>query len=274
MTKQFSDPQWLRDKQYKDASNLEKRVALHQRFSTNPQGWHQWVFSRLRIPDGARVLEVGCGPGLLWAENSSMVSNAWWITLSDFSPGMVGEAQARLVSHASFSFLSCDAQMIPFSAEQFDAVIANHMLYHVPAVENALQEISRVLKPAGVLYATTNGEEHLMQMAEWVRRAARQALSERGNVFPRHMKNFSLQSGWRKLERYFRDVQMERYPDSLRVTDPEAIVSFVSSSSVFRLSNDGLDRLRSMLDDEMDSNGALTITKDPGMFIARKPHGT
>ena len=40
----FTDQNYLKTDQYKDSSNLDARVAIHQRFSTNPYGWFNWVF--------------------------------------------------------------------------------------------------------------------------------------------------------------------------------------------------------------------------------------
>ena len=34
--------------QYRDASNLNARIELHKRFSTNAYGWHPWVLTTLR----------------------------------------------------------------------------------------------------------------------------------------------------------------------------------------------------------------------------------
>jgi hypothetical protein len=55
--------EYLLQRQYSDASNLQARIALHQRFSTNPQGLPIWFMEHLRVPEDGRILEVGCGPG-------------------------------------------------------------------------------------------------------------------------------------------------------------------------------------------------------------------
>src|SRR5512138_1329879 len=172
MLTKFTDQQYLNTDQYKDSSNLNAREEIHRRFSTNPYGWFNWVFDiLLKLPANTKILELGCGPAYLWRECSSRIPADWDITLSDLSPGMVDAAWKNLVvTGRAFQFKEIDAQEIPFADETFDAVIANHMLYHVPDRGKALSEIRRVLKTGGRFFATTVGENHMMQMMDWYAR--------------------------------------------------------------------------------------------------------
>ena len=169
----FTDQQYLKTDQYRDSTNLDARVAIHQRFSTNPYGWFRWVFDTLlKLPENAKILELGCGPGYLWKENVNRIPAGWNITLSDLSSGMVDAAWRNLVvTGRTFQFKEIDAQSIPFEEETFDAVIANHMLYHVPDRPKAIAGIQRVLKPDGHLFATTIGQNHLNEITDWIRQA-------------------------------------------------------------------------------------------------------
>jgi ubiquinone/menaquinone biosynthesis C-methylase UbiE len=161
----ISDQTYLLNDQYKDATNLDARVRLHRLFSTNKYGWHRWCFDHYLLPAQARVLEIGCGPAHLWTTNLDRVPPGWHITLSDFSSGMLEQAQQNLGSHAAaFQFQIIDAQQIPFKSDVFDAVIANHMLYHVPDRLKALSEMRRVLKPGSIVYLATNGWSHLRRL--------------------------------------------------------------------------------------------------------------
>ena len=165
----FTDQEYLKTDQYKDSSNLDARVEIHKRFSTNPYGWFNWVFDTLlKIPANATILELGSGPAYLWKECSNRIPTGWDITLSDLSSGMVDAAWRNLVvTGRNFKFKEIDAQSIPFEDETFDAVIANFMLYHVPDRPQAIAEIKRVLKPGGHLIAATVGDHHLQEMMEF-----------------------------------------------------------------------------------------------------------
>ncbi|MDQ2902334.1 MAG: hypothetical protein M3Y81_02115 [Chloroflexota bacterium] len=93
--------QYLLDKQYNTSANLTARIQLHERFSTNPTDWYRWVFDQLAIPPGSRVLELGTGSGQLWLHNLDRIPTSWDITLSDFSSGMLHDAQKKLGAYAS-----------------------------------------------------------------------------------------------------------------------------------------------------------------------------
>ena len=163
---QLTDEQkYLLEHQYHNASNLNARIYLNEHFSTNPYSWQRWVFDQLHVPAHGRVLELGSGSAALWLQNSERIPENWDITLSDFAPGMLLEAEEKLSElQRPFAFQSIDIQSIPFENEQFNAVIANFMLHHVPDRERAFAEVCRVLKPDGHFYTATMGQ---MDKHEW-----------------------------------------------------------------------------------------------------------
>src|SRR5512143_1896630 len=117
----ITDQTYLLKDQYKDASNLDARVQLHRLFSTNTYGWQQWCFDHYALPADAHLLEIGCGPAHLWTTNLDRVPPGWRITLSDFSSGMLEQAQQNLQNAPQFKFEIVDAQSIPFEDKTFDA---------------------------------------------------------------------------------------------------------------------------------------------------------
>ncbi len=255
---------YLQDTQYRDASNLDARAQLHARFSVNKQGWHPWVFQQLEIPSPAVILELGCGPGWLWAENLSRIDDGWEIFLSDLSRGMLGTARERLADGAArFRFCAADAQAIPFAADTFDAVVANHMLYHVPDRHAAFAEIQRVLKPGGRLYAATNGKGHLVELDDLLKQAGIETAfgPERG---------FRLEDGEAQLAPWFTDIRMIRYPDALQVTEVEPLVAYARSMRRPGDQGETLARFARVVAGRIAASGTLRIGKDSGLFVARR----
>jgi SAM-dependent methyltransferase len=217
-------PKNLTQNQYKDSSNLDARIALHQKFSTNPQGWPNWVFDQLlQLPDNANILELGCGSGVLWKEAAKRIPAGWTITLSDLSDGMLDSAWRNLViTGRGFKFEKIDAQFIPYADGTFDAVIANHMLYHVPDRRRMLKEVRRVLKDDGILFASTLGNNHMREMWD---------LLERAGSVNRYIviSAFTLENGKEQMQEFFPHVKLSHYLDNLRVTDISAMMAYIRS---------------------------------------------
>ena len=263
----LTDHQYLKTDQYKDPTNLNARLTIHERFSTNPYGWFQWVFDvLLKFPVDARILELGCGPGYLWKENISRIPIEWSITLSDFSAGMLDAAWRNLVvAGRAFQFKEIDAQSIPFEDETFDAVIANHMLYHVPDRAKAIAEIRRVLKPGGHLIAATTGGKHMHEITDWFRQV------HIDNIWESFVIPFTLENGREQLEHHFSQVAVSRYEDNLYVTEVAPLIAYMLSGvRVKELSEDELLRLQQNLEKELQEKGRIFITKDSGLFEAVK----
>ncbi len=257
------DQDYLLNEQYKDASNLNARIALHQRFSTNTENWYHWLFDHFNIPVGGHILELGSGSALLWKENLERIPADWQIRLSDLLAGMLGEASKNVGGATAFTSEVVDAQAIPFDAETFDAVIANHMLYHVPDQARALAEIRRVLKPGGRFYAATNGEGHLREIDGFIMKVAPAAAD--GSI----ASSFTLENGSELLSQQFSHVELYRFEDSLRITEVEPLIAYIRSTRVgASLVNDQWDELRSLLEQEMARHGAIFVTKSTGLFEA------
>ena len=257
---------YLRDIQYRDGRNVGARIDLHERFSVNPQGWHRWLFEQMTIAPSSHVLELGCGPASLWAKNRDRIDSTWDVTLSDFSPGMV-ETSRRALSGVSgqFRFACIDAQAIPYDDAYFDVVIANHMLYHVPDRERAFGEIRRVLRPGGTLYAATNGHAHLRELDE----LAAEVGYDREMILSAI--EFGLETGLPQLQRLFAGVRVSRYEDALVVTESEPLTAYIASmSTAASFDAATLATLRAQIESAIEAEGAFRITKDAGLFTARR----
>jgi ubiquinone/menaquinone biosynthesis C-methylase UbiE len=177
---------------------------------------------------------------------------------------MVDTAWRNLVvTGRTFQFKEIDAQSIPFDDETFDAVIANHMLYHVPDRPKAIGEIHRVLTASGHLFATTIGKDHLKELAVWFRRA--------NDTFESFGSPFTLENGSDQLKPFFSQVTVSRYSDNLQVTEVEPLIAYIRSSiHVSEVSEEELVQLEVDLKKELKEKGKIFITKDSGLFEAIK----
>jgi DNA-binding transcriptional MerR regulator len=259
--------EWV--KQFKDSSNLNKRISLHDKFSTNKYGWHRWVFDRIKFFKGARILELGCGDGSLWAKNIDRIPQDCEIILSDISSGMLEDARKKLGEHSEhFSFKVLDAQNICIEDAQFDIVIGNHLLYYVNR-RKACNEIKRVLKPKGYFYTSTLSMNHLIEIAdiakEFDKRINLSQVSTAGE--------FGLENGMQQLEEWFGDISLHKYEDSLLVDEAKPLADFVLSApgvSELVSTEARIEELREVFSKRISSNKNIFVTKESGIFEARK----
>jgi 2-polyprenyl-6-hydroxyphenyl methylase / 3-demethylubiquinone-9 3-methyltransferase len=113
----------------------------------------QFIGARVALA-GSRVLDVGCGGGLL-AEALARAGAS--VTGIDLAPGMI--EVARL--HAAESALAIDyrvaaAQDVARATPQgFDVVTCMEMLEHVPEPAAMTATLARLLRPGGALFVST-----------------------------------------------------------------------------------------------------------------------
>ena len=244
--------------QYAQAGGLNTRISLHDKYSENKQPFGDWILAHYDIPRGSRVLELGCGTGVMWRGHLDLVEGSE-LVLSDFSEAMLNAARQNLGEQPNVRYTQIDIQDIPFPDRSFDAVIATMMLYHVPDLEKALREARRVLKPGGRFYCATFGERghnwHIARMLE-----SQGVRWETGAPF-------TLQNGAARLAGHFSHVQRFDREDALRVTDPGDLADYVLSCvGIAGLEGMTRQRLIDLFESHM-ADGALRLPKEYGMFV-------
>jgi ubiquinone/menaquinone biosynthesis C-methylase UbiE len=265
----FTDQDYLRSDQYRDDTNLNARLYLHQRFSTNPTDWMTWLFDQLDFNPGCRVLEIGCGAGTLWVKNLSRIPATWTVILSDLSAGMVSKSQESLGKvDFRFKFIVIDAQKLPFPAKYFDGVIANHVLFHMPYLEEALVEIHRVLRDGGRLHTSTIGKNHHGELHELLARYSGKNYSNKAE----NPSVFTLQNGAEQLSGFFSEVKLHRHEDSLQVTEVEPLIAYVQSmmteDSATATDADREKEFAKYVQNEISLHQKIIINKEQGSFTA------
>jgi ubiquinone/menaquinone biosynthesis C-methylase UbiE len=211
--------------QYKNSSKLQARANLHIKYGSG-EPWWPFVARTAALPAGAAVLDLGCGPGWMWDGGQADFPPGLKLTLADISQGMVDEALARVQKIERYSSVEgqvADASALPFADGSFDAVLACHMLYHVPDPRKALDEIGRVLKPGGIAAVTTNDSDNLGLMYELGARAFGGTAGDPSGAA------FDLGTANELMRERFEDVTVTYCPGGLAVTEGEALVDALTS---------------------------------------------
>lgn len=105
-----------------------------------------------RAPGGARVLEIGCGPGRLSIRLAR--EHGLDVTGLDLDPAMIERARSNadgslIANGRRPSFLVGDVASLSFADASFDLVVSTLSMHHWADPSAALTEIGRVLRPAG-----------------------------------------------------------------------------------------------------------------------------
>jgi SAM-dependent methyltransferase len=257
--------------QYNDAEVLNDRYRLYREYS-DINRFH-WLFDHLDLSDQSRILDVGCGNGLLWRENQNRIPNSCRLTMIDLSQAMVRDARRSLAPlFPDIQWGVADIRHLPFAEAFFDAVIANNMLYHVkPGRSVALEEIRRVLKPGGSFYAGAHGLGHFQALTELVRDFRNRRFWSRclRRRQPKLSSNgFHLDNGREQLEPWFASVQLVRNAGTLVVPSAEPLVAYVRTRE--RFTPDELVKFTDFVRARIAKDGPIQVSWEVGLFIARR----
>src|SRR5688572_17415884 len=144
-------------------AELDKFGALAQRW-WDPEGPQKalhalnparlgYVADRTAL-QGARILDVGCGAGLL---SEALARNGAEVTALDLAPELIKVAKLhRLESGVSVDYRLQSAESLAQEMPgQFDAVTCMEMLEHVPDPAAVVRACAELLKPGGRLFVST-----------------------------------------------------------------------------------------------------------------------
>ena len=108
-----------------------------------------------RIPSGADVLELGCGPGV----DAVVVADGRRYTGVDLSPVMLSLARERVPDGA---LMNADLTALDLPSGSFDAVVAIYVFGHIPGDEHAatFARVFRWLRPGGVFCSSFPAGAH------------------------------------------------------------------------------------------------------------------
>jgi ubiquinone/menaquinone biosynthesis C-methylase UbiE len=135
----------------------EKASIYNERYHVRAAGdllWvrHEAVLQFIRdwnLPAGARVLDLGCGPGVMTRDLARLGYSGVGL---DASPAMIENctksAEAEGILH-SWSYQLGDVESLPFPDKSFDGAICMGVIDYLSSDDKFLSEVARVLKPGG-----------------------------------------------------------------------------------------------------------------------------
>lgn len=114
-----------------------------------------------KVPGGL-VLDVAAGHGRSTLALMQNLKNFKQVTAID-TVDFTDDSKQEVLKHEKVSFVQMDARQMDFTNNTFDTVHIAHSLHHLAEVEPVLQEMVRVLKPAGHLIVNEMFRDHLTE---------------------------------------------------------------------------------------------------------------
>jgi SAM-dependent methyltransferase len=105
----------------------------------------------LPVRAGDRVLEVGCGTGVVARDLATFVGRRGVVTAVDTSATLLERARqlSRGTRGGRLAFRRADGHRLPFADRRFDAVLAITVILHVEDALRVVKEMVRVTRPGG-----------------------------------------------------------------------------------------------------------------------------
>jgi arsenite methyltransferase len=107
------------------------------------------VLEALALRPRERVLDLGCGPGLLAAKMAPQVGPQGEVQCIDASESMMSLAERRCAEYAQVRLQAGDVTALPYADASFDAAVCTQVYEYVTDLERALSELHRVLRTGG-----------------------------------------------------------------------------------------------------------------------------
>lgn len=176
------------------------------------------VLSWLDISPGMRVLDIGCGNGILTAK---MAEKGALVTGIDSSLEMFALAKQ---AHASLTFIHMDATQMHFD-DEFDAVFSNAVFHWISDQHRLISGISRSLKKGGHLVCEFGGEGCALE----VHKALQSAFEKHGLVY-RHAFYFPTIGMYAPLleEHGLKVTQASLFPRPTKLTAGDTVTDWIN----------------------------------------------
>ena len=128
-----------------DVMNDLMSLGLHR-------AWKAYTLLVADVKPGQRVLDIAGGTGDMALAFADKVGASGQVVHTDINWAMLKQGRERLIDQGVLlPTLVCDAEQLPFDDASFDRVCVAFGLRNMTHKDQALREMSRVLKPGGKL---------------------------------------------------------------------------------------------------------------------------
>ena len=131
-----------------------RTISPASRRSRGCQAYKRHAYAALRVGEGARVLDVGCGIGGDVRGIAQLVGRTGRVVGLDFTEAFVAEARQQSADHPTIEYRQGDAHALPFADASFDAARSERVFQHLADPRTALAEMRGVTRPDGRVVVT------------------------------------------------------------------------------------------------------------------------
>lgn len=204
------------------------------------------------LRSGERVLDVGCGTGIVARLAAERVAPDGAVIGVDVNPGMLAVARSVDAPETPIEYHEASAEAMPFPDESFDVALCQMSLQFMPNRRAALAEMRRVLVPDGRVVINVPGPAS--PFFEALADAMGRHISPRAAGFVQQV--FSLNDLGELRELFgaagFRAVRVEAQTKELTLPPPRDFLwQYVSSTPLAALVQDADDAARAALEEQV-----------------------
>lgn len=256
-----NEQDYIRDVQYRYPDRLKARALLHTRYGRGD--WFNWLSANIPLPAGATVADVGCGAGAFWTNAPASIPANLKLRLFDISEGMANAARTSIGALHRWTDVQievADAEALPLANASIDTTMAVHMLYHLAHPEKGVEEMVRITRKGGTVAVVLNPSSTSSELTKLVQDAF-------GSSTKARPQPLSSEQGLEIMQRQFARVELIRYDDELKVTDPVDLLAYLGSLP-YAEADGAMEKLAEAVESVFrHSDGVFSVSKASDLII-------
>lgn len=218
---------------YATSTHLAARQTIYH-YQHPPITLLEWALDHITWNGQEHVIDIGCGNGTYLRRIATRLGPYGRLRGLDLSHGMLTEiARNWNLEPPLPTLITADIQALPIPSASYDIALAMHMLYHVPDIETAVQELRRIVRPHGILLVSTNGLTDKNEL-QTLYTTAYTTLTGQPTPNESWPDRFSLEHGAEALRHAFKSVESHALSSELRIPEPEPILRYIESTRPIR----------------------------------------